>query len=315
MTTQEHMAARDLAGLAPVLRRAAVRAARAPSVHNTQPWRFVLRADHLELHADWTRQLPAYDPLGRQLLMSCACALLNMRAALAAGGYAADVAVFPDPGRSQLLATVTPVRSRAADAELGRLDPAIDTRHTNRAAFTAGLDSVSRDALLAAAAAEGALLVPAGDGTAAVFEELNMLAQRRHNADPAHRVELRAWTVPDADRRDGIPGGRSAFTQFLVHDRPGEGAPDLLVLCTLRDDRLAWIEAGEALERVLLGAAARGLAARTLTQIIEIPEFRARLSAELGLRAAPQAVLQVGHAPPGAGTRRRRLVDVITPGR
>ncbi len=33
-------------------------ATRAPSIHNTQPWRWHIGADHLELHTDLERALP-----------------------------------------------------------------------------------------------------------------------------------------------------------------------------------------------------------------------------------------------------------------
>jgi hypothetical protein len=54
-----------------LLRHAAMRATLAPSVHNTQPWRFVLAGDALEIHADPTRQLKVLDPTKRQMLISC----------------------------------------------------------------------------------------------------------------------------------------------------------------------------------------------------------------------------------------------------
>src|SRR3712207_625290 len=73
------------------LRRAAVRATLAPSVHNTQPWRMVIGAGSLQIHADFSRQLRQLDPTRRQLIISCGCALLNARVSLAADGYVADV--------------------------------------------------------------------------------------------------------------------------------------------------------------------------------------------------------------------------------
>ena len=44
------------------LRRAAVRATLAPSVHNTQPWRLKLTETELSIFADHTRQLKVLDP-------------------------------------------------------------------------------------------------------------------------------------------------------------------------------------------------------------------------------------------------------------
>src|SRR3978361_989068 len=78
------------------LRRAAVRATLAPSVHNTQPWSFTIADGALGISADFTRHLQALDPVRRQLLISCGCAILNARAALAADGYGAALRDVPD---------------------------------------------------------------------------------------------------------------------------------------------------------------------------------------------------------------------------
>src|SRR5437764_14995268 len=70
-----------------LLHRAAMRAMRAPSIHNTQPWRFVLTQDALEIHADRTRRLKVLDPRGRQLRISLGCALFHARVAIAPAGH------------------------------------------------------------------------------------------------------------------------------------------------------------------------------------------------------------------------------------
>ncbi|MBW8767327.1 MAG: hypothetical protein JF630_14235, partial [Geodermatophilales bacterium] len=41
-------------------------ATRAPSIHNTQPWRFTASPDRLELYLDRERALPVLDPTARQ---------------------------------------------------------------------------------------------------------------------------------------------------------------------------------------------------------------------------------------------------------
>ena len=86
---------------AQALRRAAARAALAPSIHNSQPWRFILTNGVLELHADRSRQLNVLDPASRQLQISCGCALFNARVALAAAGYASVAQHFPEPARPE----------------------------------------------------------------------------------------------------------------------------------------------------------------------------------------------------------------------
>src|SRR5690242_4716936 len=60
----------------------------APSSHNTQPWRFALREDSVEVYADRSRALRVVDPDGRELAISCGAALFHLRLAMRALGYA-----------------------------------------------------------------------------------------------------------------------------------------------------------------------------------------------------------------------------------
>src|SRR5512133_2219793 len=111
--------------------KAVVRASLAPSIHNTQPWHFVVRPDALELHAVNDRQLRALDPTGRQMVISCGCALFNARVALAADRIL-QIDRLPDAAQPDFLARVTMVDKPAPWTPLVRLDPQIDRRHTNR---------------------------------------------------------------------------------------------------------------------------------------------------------------------------------------
>src|SRR6476659_2579392 len=86
-------------------RRAVVRATLAPSIHNTQPWRFVLRPGVLDVYADRSRQLLVLDPTGRQLHLSVGCAVFNARVSLAASGVSPAVRRLPDPAPPTLLAS------------------------------------------------------------------------------------------------------------------------------------------------------------------------------------------------------------------
>lgn len=115
--------------------RIVARAARAPSVHNTQPWRFLVRRDDtLEVHADRQRQLHVLDPRGRQMRLSIGCAVFNARVALAASGAAVSVDRRPDPTRPEVVARLM-VTDGVPDPELVRLDGAIEARCTNRRRF------------------------------------------------------------------------------------------------------------------------------------------------------------------------------------
>src|SRR4051812_46211033 len=88
------------------LKAAAEAALRAPSILNTQPWRWRVTGDALELSADPDRQLPVIDPDHRLSTISCGTALHHARVALRAEGYAAEVDRLLGPARPNLLARI-----------------------------------------------------------------------------------------------------------------------------------------------------------------------------------------------------------------
>jgi hypothetical protein len=316
-----------------MIRRAAARAALAPSVHNTQPWRFVLTGDTLEIYADNNRQLRILDPTRRQLLISCGCALMNARVSLAAAGYEAEVVRFPEPDtRPGLLARITIPSNPADFTELGRLDTVIELRRSNRREFREGdvpADIVAD--LMQAAATEGARLFAIRDADHRMATAvLSQKADEEQNKNPAYRAELRAWTTDDPRRRDGVPAmavphvdaGSGDELPIRDFDTRGSGwLPTvtrstmnqcLLLLGTDADAPLAWLRCGEALERLWLEATRHGYAASLLTQVAEVPTMRARLRSELGLTMYPHVLLRVGRAATTPASHRRRIEDVLT---
>src|SRR5208282_1539113 len=88
----------------------------APSLHNTQPWRFRVRdsGSVIELLADPARMLPAADPGGRAAHIACGAALFNLRMAAAVAGLRPDIALLPDPARPLLVAEVRLAGTRQA---------------------------------------------------------------------------------------------------------------------------------------------------------------------------------------------------------
>ena len=61
-----------------VFRQLVTAATRAPSGHNSQPWRFHATADGITILPDPARTLPAVDGDQRELLISLGCALENL---------------------------------------------------------------------------------------------------------------------------------------------------------------------------------------------------------------------------------------------
>jgi hypothetical protein len=314
------------------LRRAAVRATLAPSVHNTQPWRLYLRPGELRLQADRTRQLTVLDPTSRQMTISCGCALMNARVSLAGDDLGVIITRFPDPSQKDLLATVTIDDERPSDEpDLAELDRVLELRQTNRRRFSD--DEVPEpvlESLERAAAAEGAdLFVVRRPEHRVTVAALSQHADAIENLNPAYRAELRAWTTDDPTRRDGVPGsavphvdgGSEDEVPIRDFDTHGTGGLPtgthssrdqcLVLLGTVSDTAPDWLRAGEALERVLLEITRQGYVATPLTQVTEVPSARAQLRSELGLVTYPHVLLRIGRAAITPGSRRRRLVDVL----
>ena len=146
----------------------------APSVNNTQPWRFITGApagQQIDLHADLERRLAVADPDGRELMISCGAALFNLRLALRSLGYVPEARVLPDPEDPTLVARVTWRERAAADEFERRLFGQVRRRRTHRGAFDPEpLPPDLLAALRAGAARDGAALrIVADDGRRAAL--------------------------------------------------------------------------------------------------------------------------------------------------
>jgi hypothetical protein len=280
----------------------------APSSHNTQPWLFKVRESSIDLHADRSRTMTQNDPNGRELVISCGCALYNLRVAAAWMGLTTHVESIGHWRDDGLLARVTFQQSVTRNAEAD-LCVAIYSRHTYRKHFASTPVSQSVvDGLVAAAREEHAHLHVLGNterraAAAALIGE----GDSAQWADPEWRRELANWMNPKR-KGDGLPIATLAapIVQLAVRtidmgdrvaarDRDSaHESPLLTVLSTASDGIEQWLRAGQALERMLLTAQTSGVQASFLNQPIQVAELRPKLRAVTGGEDVPQMLIRWG---------------------
>jgi nitroreductase len=301
----------------------------APSVHNTQPWRFVVVDDVIEVRAEHGRQLEFLDPTARQLHISCGAAVEFGYLTARATGRRCDVDLLPDPHQPELLARLRLGPQQAASEREVELAGAIARRYTDRGPYSDRavdpqvlIDVQTRCADLGVWVR---ILDRTGERTAVATILAD--AEAAEAADPRYAQELAQWTSEQAgeqglslaaaaptwpaDRVSDVP--LRDFTGHDVHRHPGaEDAPPrverdtLLLIGTALDDPASWLASGRALGWLLLRCAVDSISAQPLGPAIDLPDARAATRRELGLVGHPQFLLRIGYGTGHPRTRRKQ---------
>lgn len=304
-------------------------AIRAPSVHNTQPWRWYVGENSLHLYANRSLQLHSTDPDGRDLVISCGIALNHCVVAFAGLGWQAKVHRFPNPGEPKL-ATIELKPYPATDVDIA-LSAAIPHRRTDRRHYSSRPVSATHIALMGARAARAGVMLRKVEA----LTHLSLLvaqAAEQHAASYDYLDELATWSgryaslagvpahsTPKLDPAAAIP--RRMFAGTLVAE--SSGAPPafdnavVLALGTRDDDDVARLRAGEATSLALLTCTGLGLASCPITEPLEISEIRQQVRTDVfGDSGYAQMLLRIGWAPvdaePLPATPRWPLSDVVT---
>lgn len=310
-----------------VLRGIVALACRAPSVHNSQPWRMTAADGVLRLFVEPHRVPHATDHSGREALISCGALLDHLRVAAAAAGWNAEVARFPNPNDLDHLATVEFHRLEwAGDADRSRAD-AIARRRTDRLPFGTPSNWPAFEKVLRATIdPENATLDVLDDTARAQLADASRLTEALRRNDASYHAELGWWTglfetsdgVPysalPADR-DTVSVAREFPTGTLSGDRPRADHSVIVALSTYDDSHASALGCGEALSAVLLEATMVGLATCPLTHLTELDASRDILRALIGGAGDPQLLIRIGRVPilgeHPPMTPRRPLADVL----
>lgn len=293
-------------------------AVRAPSIHNTQPWRWLLDDDGLALVAERSRQLAVADPDGHSLMISCGAALYLAELALRAQGWRVRTSCLPDPDDPDALARIRPIGRGEPDEQLAAQAELALRRRSDRRPFAHVQVSESDRELLRAASSDSVAYVDFPD-TPDRHVELAVAvswADRVERNDKAYLAEMQRWLrdsdvhtlvdgipvdviprvsgedprhtdVPLRDFEVGVTGG-----QLIKHDV--DEHPLIVVVFTHADGSYEHLRAGMAMMRLMVQAELLGLATCPLSQAVDFAAFRARLQGRMGWIGIPQMMLRIG---------------------
>jgi hypothetical protein len=313
-----------------VIEDAVATACRAPSLHNSQPWQWVLSRGELKLFLDPSRVMTT-DQSAREALIGCGIALDHLRVAMAAAGWQADISRFPNPANPNHLATFefTPM-AYVSDRDQLRAQ-AIRTRHTDRLPFSAVTDWSSFEPIVASAGNRSSVhLEVLSEQMRPQLVEAAELAESLRLYNTVYHDELCWWTAP-FENSEGIPynalvsvaeGERVNIGRvFPASRRPErrleipEDHAKVLLISTDEYGRADALASGEVLSAVLLDCTVAGLATCPITHVTEVTVARELIQSYMDHDAIPQVLIRVGVVPANETTPpltpRRKLSEVL----
>lgn len=320
-------------------------AGRAPSAHNTQPWRLRWRGDALEVTVPEARKLPALDATGADTLHSLGALLENLLVTLPQHGFEGrhEVAERLGPEAPVLVVRWRPTGASPPDPTLYRMIP---VRRTSRLPYRREpVDDVALEAIRQAVAPPCALRVVTDTSRILEIRRLVARATVHQLGDPAIARELYAWMrfTPRDPRwhRDGLnaaclewSGFESAVARRLLAppvlgllariglhralcanlDQQAPPAPALCLLTVSAEEGVAArIEAGRSLQRAWLVAAAHGLVTHPLSAAVDVAATRPRVLELCGVAAGerPVNLFRLGASAPPARSPRLPADEIL----
>lgn len=297
--------------------------------HNTQPWKFAIKGDAIEIHPDYSRELKIVDPQHRELWISLGCALENLLLAARSSGYTAEVA-YPDTTdfiriglasdslQQNPLFEAIPLRQNTRSEYNGQPIPASDLNQIQSLPIEPGVSlrfftAANELEIIEEYVNQGNLIQYANS---AFLDEL--IAWLRFNKKDALAAMDGLYSVCSGNPE--VPGWLGRM--FVAGTKPQQQA-DLdakklrsssaaVVIASDTEDRSAWVRTGQVYERLALQTTSLGIKSAFLNQPIEVNELRSQFQSAVGLGAAlPQLLVRLGYANTMPRSLRRPAEQVI----
>jgi len=303
----------------------------AANSHNTQPWKFRIGKDAIDILPDVRRRTPVVDPDDHHLFCTLGCATENLLLAAQARGLAGDVTFVPAAG-GHVNVALTPTAPRETAAF-----KAIPARGVSRAVYDGKPLPPETIRMLETAARSDMVDVVMLTDRAQIDRVMALVIEGNNIqlTDDAFMAELKNWFR--FDPRQAIAAGDGLFAgctgkpsippwlgrlvfrlaaspkaeadKYIAQIRSSAG---IMILVGKQADPPHWVECGRSYQRFGLAAASLGVREAFINQAVEVPPIREQLAAELGMPGRrPDLILRFGTGPAMPKSLRRPVADVL----
>lgn len=308
-------------------------ATKAPSGHNTQPWKFLINDDAIRLYPDKTRRLACVDADDHELYISIGCALENLLIAAQHYGFETEIEYHLE-NQEEYIEIKLKQDETLNDHPLFQL---IMKRQSNRSLYNGKpIPNEHIEKLQVAAEQEGVgLELFTGEEDISPFLPWIEQATIRQYSNPKFIKELIQWmrfTPTENNKyRDGLsikllglaylPRWLGSF--LLSYFSPPKkiaktflqavrSSPTLLLFFSKQNTKLDWINVGRSFERVFLTAASLGIDLCLINMPCEVAEISEEMRIELLLgNARPMLLARIGYAQKAVGYSLRRSIEEV----
>ena len=310
-------------------------AVKAPSGHNTQPWKFKVTDEGIEIHPDLDRALPATDPLNRELYISLGCALENLIIAAHEFNYDVEYRIVQTYNNTSIIKVALAPSSRV---KIHELFGSIELRQTNRSIYDSVYIAPENIKTLLSIRREEGTGIHAFRRGSEHFDIITDFLARANSIrmqDPEYKKELVDWmrfNPKDAsESKDGlsykaigappmpefmgkslVKGLMNAHRQTVADMEKINSSSHIVVFSTPEQNEKAWISLGATLERFLLLSTKMGMAHAYINLPCEVDRLVEEMRDVLPIdKEYPNILLRIGYADRVAFSKRKDVEDVI----
>ena len=309
-------------------------AIKAPSGHNTQPWKFENIEDGIIIQPDFSRALPVVDKDNHALYISLGCALENIIIASSAKGFESTV-YYPSDAKGSIKISFN--TNNKFDLAKDTLYSAISSRQVNRSKYSEKIvSSEDLQKLSSSFKFQGISLILLNGKTSftnvtpLIIEGNNLqfgnkkfvnelTSWFRYSKSAAEKTKDGLWTAVMGLPNMGKFIGNFVMKNFVSAKSEAKRIKDILqhtqglgIFISDENDVASWINIGRAYQRFGLTATKLGISHAHLNMPCEEISVRQKLANELEIENKhPLLLIRYGYANKMPYSFRRSFEDVI----